>query len=597
MRLLTLFGLVSIVVYLNAQSGGYTPGGGGGGAGSCAISFTSQTSLTVTAGSTCNGTSTHQFTNADIITAAYDTSGNLLSPTSVVVNPSTFAVTVTFGSSTSGLLVLTSGGGPQGPPGLAGPTGATGAAGPTGPTGATGPAGNLGTVTCPGSTCPFTSSQTTAATWCGNWVTFSGAGNTVTLQSPPPSPCAFAVQNIDSSGNALAFSRNGLTVNGQAANPANLASCSGTVCGNYTFWTDGSNWFYSSGPPGPAGPAGSNFTATNDTSTGTGTNQLTKINSSGNAINAATTDTAIPVFICSSGCGTSGNATLLNGGTGTCQADAAGVTAGHFIVNSTATAHRCADAGATAPTSGWVIGTALGTAAANATFTVVLSQGYNASAGGVSGGSPGGSFPQLQYYLTSSTFGGVGSPTLPNTTTTGAAITSLPTSGWTIFNSAILNDFSIGLTSVYSPKASGTQLSGVQTGLTVPYTHYFELTCSAMTTSALCGVYISDGTKYEGFALLYAGTTAALSSRIETWTNSSTFGSQVHGPTNGLFGQTFAIKVVNDSTHRTWYYFSNAGWTQYYQEATGTFLTETTIGVAGQDSAGTGSTINILFFQ
>jgi len=40
------------------------------------------------------------------------------------------------------------------------------------------------------------------------------------------------------------------------------------------------------------------------------------------------------------------------------------------------------DAGATAPTSGWVLGVAETTAAGNATFTLVTPAGYNAAAGG-----------------------------------------------------------------------------------------------------------------------------------------------------------------------------------------------------------------------
>jgi len=133
------------------------------------------------------------------------------------------------------------------------------------------------------------------------------------------------------------------------------------------------------------GPATSLYP--NDTGTGTTVNQLAKINASGNAVNAGTGDTAVPIFVVVSGAGTSGSAFLAFGGQATCQFDSSGGTVGHFVVASAGTAGRCADAGATAPTSGWVIGQVLTTAAANATGTVSLAPGYNAAAGG-GGGSP-----------------------------------------------------------------------------------------------------------------------------------------------------------------------------------------------------------------
>lgn len=150
------------------------------------------------------------------------------------------------------------------------------------------------------------------------------------------------------------------------------------------------------GAVGAQGPGGGTITVTNDGSTGTTVNLLAKINSSGNAVKAGTSDTAVPTYLCVSGCGTSGSATLEVGGSGTCQADASGVTAGHFVITSTATAGRCADGGTTAPTTAWVVGIAQSTAAANATFTLLNAPGYNGTAGGSSGG------PGITLYHTTS---------------------------------------------------------------------------------------------------------------------------------------------------------------------------------------------------
>ncbi|MFL6314806.1 MAG: hypothetical protein ACJ71W_22095 [Terriglobales bacterium] len=123
----------------------------------------------------------------------------------------------------------------------------------------------------------------------------------------------------------------------------------------------------------------------NDGTTGTTLNQLAKANSSGNAINAGTTDTGIPVFVVVGGAGTTGNAQLAVAGAVICKFDASGGTAGHYVQASTATAGRCLDAGATVPTSGWIVGTLLSSPAANATGTVLLVQGFLPSAGGGGG--------------------------------------------------------------------------------------------------------------------------------------------------------------------------------------------------------------------
>ena len=136
----------------------------------------------------------------------------------------------------------------------------------------------------------------------------------------------------------------------------------------------------------------------NDGGTGTTVNQLAKINVSGNAVITTTSDTAIPVFVVSGGAGTTGSAQLAVAGTVLCQTDAGGAAIMHFLVESTTIAGRCHDAGATAPTSGWVIGQAQTTAAASATTNVLLSQGYNAAAGGGGGGLP----PQSQQSILTS---------------------------------------------------------------------------------------------------------------------------------------------------------------------------------------------------
>lgn len=141
----------------------------------------------------------------------------------------------------------------------------------------------------------------------------------------------------------------------------------------------------------------------NDTVTGTVQFSLAVISSTGKAIKAAATDTAIPIFVVTSATSTSGNATLAKVGQATCTFDTAGGTIKHFVVASTATAGRCMDAGAGAPSSGWVIGQLLTTAASNGTGTVDLDAGYYSASGGGSVTSIGFTTPTNGFTFSSST--------------------------------------------------------------------------------------------------------------------------------------------------------------------------------------------------
>lgn len=178
-------------------------------------------------------------------------------------------------------------------------------------------------------------------------------------------------------------------------------------------------------------------------STGTTAKLLSKINSSGAAVIATTTDTAIPVWItlatdATIGCtaGTTGNACFVSAGQGTCTADAGGITAGHFVINSTATNGRCRDGGATAP-SAYVVGIAQTTAAGNADSVIQV-----ASGGGSVGpaGSTGPSGPT----------GG-----------TGAAGSTGNANGITVYSG--LAGISLTNATVYFPIGGGSIASGTET--------------------------------------------------------------------------------------------------------------------------------------
>lgn len=163
-------------------------------------------------------------------------------------------------------------------------------------------------------------------------------------------------------------------------------------------WSDGANWhsFMSvNSCPGCAGSftlgAGTGVggfgqaAIQNCASTGTTLNKMAKV-TGGCAVIATTGDTAIPLYCVAAGAGTSGYPTLVLAGQGSCTVEAAGgVTADHFLVASSTTAGTLHDAGATAPTSGWVIGQALANASANAAATYTIPAGYNATSSGSGG--------------------------------------------------------------------------------------------------------------------------------------------------------------------------------------------------------------------
>ena len=96
----------------------------------------------------------------------------------------------------------------------------------------------------------------------------------------------------------------------------------------------------------------------NDSTTGTVLNELAKINTSGNAILASTSDTTVATYIVADNSGKTGNADLiLNGANWPCVMDISiAGSMGYFVIASTSTAGECHPQ-ANAPAAGvWVVG-------------------------------------------------------------------------------------------------------------------------------------------------------------------------------------------------------------------------------------------------
>lgn len=98
---------------------------------------------------------------------------------------------------------------------------------------------------------------------------------------------------------------------------------------------------------------GTGFSQPNDTTTGTSLNGTAIVNSSGDAIQATTSDTSVPVYIVLAGAGTSGNAILASSGLAPCVMDStiSSGAGGYYVINSTITGGDC-HAQSSAPASG-----------------------------------------------------------------------------------------------------------------------------------------------------------------------------------------------------------------------------------------------------
>lgn len=155
---------------------------------------------------------------------------------------------------------------------------------------------------------------------------------------------------------------------------------------------------------------------TNAGTTGTTANALAKLNSSGNAVITATTDTSGAIGVVVLGAGTSSNALIAKEGTVTCAFDGS-TTAGDYVQISSSAAGDCHDTGSsTYPTSGQVLGRTLSTNSGAGSYSILLGPGIVGASGG--GGSPGGANTDVQYN-NSNSFGGSSGLTLNSTKVTG----------------------------------------------------------------------------------------------------------------------------------------------------------------------------------
>jgi len=173
----------------------------------------------------------------------------------------------------------------------------------------------------------------------------------------------------------------------------------------------------------------------------------------------------------------------------------------------------------------------------------------------------------------------------------GSGFGTVPTSGWTGRNSIIYNEYitpvSLGIYIV-----DNVSLNLRTVTRTLPANTYTLIATfrhgPGGANSTACGIYLFDGTKYIGFELLNqsSGSGGIYRLRVQRYTNATTASTTDAGPTANITAYPATLKIVQDVTNRTYYYYSNGAFTQFFQHAANTFLTETDAGFGGISNIG-----------
>lgn len=206
-----------------------------------------------------------------------------------------------------------------------------------------------------------------------------------------------------------------------------------------------------------------------------------------------------------------------------------------------------------------------GTVVITPTIRIIAEYGVT---GGGGGGSPGGSFSEYQYRLTSSTFGAV--------TNTGP----VPLTGWTPVNfstQAIISDFSgdgLGM-AIGNNNSFNLRLYCRSLGAT-PYSVIMKMEVQSFRNNGgteNMGLYLYDGTKAESIVSRWNAPGSQYGViTVDTNANVTTPTSGLAGPTQN-WNSLVTFKVSDDGTTRLWQVWKSGAFSTEYSEASGTFLT------------------------
>jgi hypothetical protein len=168
---------------------------------------------------------------------------------------------------------------------------------------------------------------------------------------------------------------------------------------------------------------------------------------------------------------------------------------------------------------------------------------------------------------------------------------SVPSTGWTVVNGIRWNNYQCPLALGYecddNASVNWRILKRALPGAT--YTVIASIRGIPSGSNSLTfGLYLTDGTKLIGFENLNqnAGAGGINRIRVERMNSVTSDNATMAGPTINVVGYPMTLKITNDGVNRTFYYYENGAFTQFYQEAFNAFLTETDVGPGGLSVAG-----------
>jgi hypothetical protein len=199
--------------------------------------------------------------------------------------------------------------------------------------------------------------------------------------------------------------------------------------------------------------------------------------------------------------------------------------------------------------------------------------------------------------------GSVASPgTITPNPAASAPTAAVPFTGWTLQNVSnarnSFNDFMPNELVMSSGNFGAIQWGAATRSIAPPYTLIATIETRGQINGGLsgtagggpfnAGICLSDGTKYETIELALANASANPALTVATLANLASNASAVAGPTQFIAGPTLTVKITNDSTNRTFFYWASGAWVQFLQETSGTFLTESTAGIISLNASPTG---------
>jgi hypothetical protein len=303
------------------------------------------------------------------------------------------------------------------------------------------------------------------------------------------------------------------------------------------------------------------FTISNASATGTTVNTLTTLTGApSTAVIVTAGATGGVVGVTTAGAGTSGTATITTAGTVSCVFDGSTM-ANDYVQVSSGTNGDCTDAGSTYPSTGQVLGRVLSTNGSGGTYTLDLFPSE------IKGGSGGGSSGYTPF----------------------SNLTALSSSGWSWLNQGSSTvTYTGGVLAITATGTGGDELRVQQQSLpgSAPWTvigammPQTGLYGTGTGSGYLTGICLTDGTKLKVFGIGRPAAGAPLNPSVEldNYNSFTSFNGNLKTAPPVYLSPVLWLKIHNDGTNFTYWYSedpTNVGWSEFYSEATNSFLTPT----------------------